>query len=141
MVEIKINYEGELQCVNTHGPSKSTCVTDAPVDNNGRGLSFSPTDLLATALGSCMATIMGIVADRKDIDLKGMMITVGKHMSDDMPRRIARIDVRIEMPLSEDHPQRKILESSALSCPVHQSIHPDIEVPIEWCWKSKEYSS
>jgi organic hydroperoxide reductase OsmC/OhrA len=71
MVEIKINYEGELQCVNTHGPSKSTCVTDAPVDNNGRGLSFSPTDLLATALGSCMATIMGIVADRKDIDLKG----------------------------------------------------------------------
>ena len=76
MVEIKINYEGELQCKSTHGPSKTVCVTDAPVDNNGRGLSFSPTDLLATALGSCMATIMGIVDERKDIDLKGMVITV-----------------------------------------------------------------
>ena len=141
MVEIKINYEGELQCKSTHGPSKTVCVTDAPVDNNGRGLSFSPTDLLATALGSCMATIMGIVAERKELDLEGMVITVGKHVSDDMPRRISRIDVRIEMPLSEDHPQRKILESSALSCPVHQSIHPDVEVPIEWCWKSKEYNS
>jgi putative redox protein len=141
MVEIKINYEGELQCKSIHGPSKTVCVTDAPVDNNGRGLSFSPTDLLATALGSCMATIMGIVAERKDIDLKGMVITVGKHMSDDLPRRIARIDVRIEMPLSEDHPQRKILESTALSCPVHQSIDPRIDVPIEWCWKSKEYNS
>lgn len=141
MVEIKINYKGELQCKNIHGPSGSTCTTDAPVDNNGRGSSFSPTDLVATALGSCMATIMGIVAERKDINLEGMVITVRKHMSEDLPRRISRLDVRIDMPLPGDHSQRKILESSALSCPVHQSIHPDIDVPIDWYWQSKEYHS
>lgn len=141
MVEIKINYEGELQCLNVHGPSGSTCTTDAPVDNNGRGSSFSPTDLVATALGSCMATIMGIVAERKELNLEGMVITVRKHMSEDLPRRIARLDVRIDMPLPGDHPQRKILESAALSCPVHQSIHPDIDVPIDWYWQSKEYHS
>ena len=138
MVEITINYEGNLECTNIHGPSKSRCITDAPVDNNGKGGSFSPTDLLATALGSCMATIMGIVAQRKEIDLEGMAITVGKHMSEDLPRRIARLDVRIEMPLPESHPERKVLESSALSCPVHQSIHPDVKVPIEWCWQADE---
>ena len=141
MVEIKINYEGELQCMNIHGPSGSACTTDAPVDNNGRGSSFSPTDLVASALGSCMATIMGIVAERKDIDLEGMVVTVRKHMSEDLPRRISRLDVRIDMPLPGDHPQRKILESAALSCPVHQSIHPDIDVPIDWYWQSKEYHS
>ena len=141
MVEIKINYEGELQCLNVHGPSGSTCTTDAPVDNNGRGSSFSPTDLVATALGSCMATIMGIVAERKELNLEGMVITIRKHMSEDLPRRIGRLDVRIDMPLPEDHPQRKILESAALSCPVHQSIHPDIDVPIDWYWQSKEYQS
>ncbi len=141
MVEIKINYKGGLQCKTIHGPSGSTCKTDAPVDNNGRGSSFSPTDLVATALGSCMATIMGIVAERKDINLEGMSITVRKHMSEGLPRRISRLDVRIDMPLPGDHPQRKILESSALSCPVHQSIHPDIDVPIDWYWQSKEYHS
>ena len=137
MVEIKINYEGDLHCNNTHGPSKSQFATDAPVDNNGRGESFSPTDLLASALGSCMATIMGIVAQRKDLDLTGMNITVGKHMSDTQPRRVSRLDVCIEMPLSEDHPDRKMLESSALSCPVNQSIHPEIEVPIDWIWQER----
>jgi len=135
MIEIKTTYEGELECMNIHGPSESVCITDAPVDNNGRGRSFSPTDLLAASLASCMATIMGIVADRKNIDLKGMTITVGKHISEEQPRRVARLDVRIEMPLSEKHPARKVLESSALSCPVHQSIHPEIKVPIEWCWQ------
>lgn len=137
MVEIKINYEGDLHCNNTHEPSKSEFATDAPVDNNGRGESFSPTDLLATALGSCMATIMGIVAQRKDLDLTGMNITVGKHMSDAQPRRVSQLDVRIEMPLLEDHPDRKMLESSALSCPVHQSIHPEIKVPIDWVWLAR----
>lgn len=88
-----------------------------------------------------MATIMGIVAERKDIDLEGMVVTVRKHMSEDLPRRISRLDVRIDMPLPGDHPQRKILESAALSCPVHQSIHPDIDVPIDWYWQSKEYHS
>lgn len=135
MVTITTHYEGDLNCTNVHGPSNNKFTTDAPVDNNGRGESFSPTDLLATALGSCMATIMGIVAQRKDIDLKGMKITVGKHMSDTQPRRVSRLEVKIEVPLPKHHPERKMLESAALSCPVHQSIHPDIEVPIEWCWQ------
>ncbi len=135
MVTITNHYEGDLHCTNVHGPSNSQFSTDAPVDNNGRGESFSPTDLLATALGSCMATIMGIVAQRKEIDLKGMKITVGKHMSETQPRRVSRLEVKIEVPLSKHHPERKLLESAALSCPVHQSIHPDIEVPIEWCWQ------
>ena len=136
MIEITTEYEGQLRCVNIHGPSRNTCQTDAPVDNNGRGETFSPTDLMASALGSCMATIMGIVAQRKEIDLRGMKVTVGKHMSAEPPRRVARLEVRIEVPLPENHPERKILESAALSCPVHQSIHPDIEVPIDWCWRS-----
>lgn len=136
MIEITTEYQGYLRCKSIHLPSKNTCETDAPVDNNGRGESFSPTDLVATALASCMATIMGIVANRKELDLMGMKITVGKHMSEDRPRRIAKLDVKIEMPLSEDHLERKVLENSALSCPVHQSLHPEIEVLIDWCWKS-----
>lgn len=137
MVEIKINYEGDLHCTNTHVPSHSQFATDAPVDNNGRGEAFSPTDLLATALGSCMATIMGMVAQRKGLDLTGMHVTVGKHMSDTQPRRVSQLDVRIDMPFAEDHPERKMLESAALSCPVHQSIHPDIKVLIDWVWRAK----
>ncbi len=135
MVNIHINYEGNLHCSNTHEPSGAQLSTDAPVDNNGRGETFSPTDLLATGLGSCMATIMGIVAQRKNIDLSGMHITVGKHMSDAKLRRISQLDVRIEMPLPSDHPERKVFEASALGCPVFQSLHPDIEVNIDWCWQ------
>ena len=137
MVQITVNYEGGLRCTNTHVPSKNQCSTDAPVDNKGRGESFSPTDLLATALGSCMATLMGIVAQGKGINIEGMKITVGKHMSEDRPRRVSRLEIQIEMPLSADHPERKMLESSALSCPVYQSIHPEIEVPIDWCWQEE----
>ena len=135
MVEIITNYEGELHCQNIHGPTGSSFATDAPVDNNGRGEAFSPTDLLAAALGSCMATIMGIVAQKMGINLEGMTINVKKHMSENVPRRVARLEVRIEAPLSADHPERRVLESAALSCPVSLSIHPEIEVPIEWCWQ------
>ena len=135
MVKVSINYEGRLRCTNTHLPSKSQFSTDAPVDNKGRGESFSPTDLIATALGSCMATIMGIVAQGKGINLEGMEIIVEKHMAEDLPRRVAQLKVRVEVPLPANHPERKVLECSALSCPVYQSIHPDIKVPIEWCWQ------
>ena len=104
-------------------------------DSNGRGETFSPTDLVASALGSCMATVMGIVAKPKEIALEGMVIKVGKHMSADLPRRIVKLEVTIEMPLVTNHPNKELLENAALSCPVHQSLHPDIEVPITWCWK------
>ncbi len=135
MVEIKLAYEGDLHCNATHGPSGTTLATDAPVDNNGRGESFSPTDLVATGLGACMATVMGIVAKRKDIPLEGLNVTVRKHMSTDTPRRISKLEVDLDMPLPADHPERKLLEATGLGCPVHHSLHPDIEVVLNWKWR------
>ena len=135
MVKVSVNYEGGLRCAATHGPSGKTVVTDAPVDNHGKGESFSPTDLMATALGSCMATIMGIVAERHGIDLTGMKIEVTKDMSTDAPRRIARLATVIDVPLPANHPDREVLERAALTCPVHQSLHPEIEKPLEFRWK------
>ncbi|BDS05667.1 redox protein [Oceaniferula spumae] len=136
MIEITTHYEGGLHCTSTHGPSGSTVSTDAPVDNNGRGETFSPTDLIATALVSCMATIMGIVGQRKKIPLEGLKLKVEKHMSSDQPRRISKLAVVIDVPLPSNHPDRKMLEGSALSCPVFQSINPEIEVPIDWNWEN-----
>ena len=135
MVEIKLSYEGDLHCSAVHGPSGNILVTDAPVDNNGRGQAFSPTDLLATALGSCMATVVGIVAKRKEIAVEGMAVTVRKFMSDDQPRRVKRLELDLVMPLPASHPDRKLLESAARGCPVHHSIHPDIEVVMNWIWQ------
>ncbi len=137
MVEIKIQYEGDLHCSATHVPSGTTIATDAPVDNNGRGESFSPTDLLATSLGVCMATVMGIVAKRKEISLEGMDVTVRKFMSEDTPRRVKRLELDLKMPLPADHPERKLLESAGRGCPVHHSIHPDIEVEMNWIWEGE----
>lgn len=135
MVEIKLTYEGDLHCSAVHLPSGSTIATDAPLDNNGRGEAFSPTDLLATALGSCMATVIGIVGKRKNIPVDGMTVMVRKFMSEDMPRRIHRIELDLKIPLPATHPDRKLLESAAHSCPVHHSIHPDIEVVMNWIWQ------
>ena len=135
MVEIRLSYEGDLHCSATHTPSGNMLVTDAPLDNNGRGQAFSPTDLVATALGSCMATVIGIVARRKELPVEGMTVTVRKFMSDDLPRRISRLELDLAIPLSASHPDRKLLESAANGCPVHHSIHPDIEVVMNWLWQ------
>ncbi len=135
MVEIKLAYEGDLHCNAVHQPSGSQLMTDAPLDNNGRGETFSPTDLVATALGACMATVIGIVAKRKEIAVEGMHIAVRKFMSEDQPRRIKRLELDLNMPLPADHPERKLLESAARGCPVHHSIHPDIEVNMNWTWQ------
>lgn len=137
MVKIDIRYEGGLRCAATHGPSGQTLHTDAPVDNHGRGESFSPTDLIATALGACMATIMGIVAERHQLDLRGMTIEVTKVMSSDTPRRIARLETVIKVPLPPEHPHRVLLENAALTCPVHKSLHPEIEKPVDFQWVGK----
>lgn len=134
MVEVKIDYRGELHCEALHGPSGASLATDAPRDNEGKGESFSPTDLVATALGTCMATIMGITAKRKALDLAGLHLVVGKEMSADSPRRIVRLPVAIGVPLPENHPERALLEASAMGCPVFRSIHPAIEVPVSWSW-------
>ncbi len=134
MVKIDIRYEGGLRCAATHGPSGQTLQTDAPVDNHGRGESFSPTDLVATALGACMATIMGIAAERHQLDLRGMQIEVTKVMSADLPRRIAKLATTIKVPLPPEHPQRALLENAALTCPVHESLSAEIEKPVEFVW-------
>jgi putative redox protein len=135
MVEIQLTYEGDLHCSAVHTPSGNVLVTDAPVDNNGLGQAFSPTDLVATALASCMATVIGIVAKRKEIAIEGMAVTARKFMSDDQPRRISRLELDLDIPLPADHPERKLLESAARGCPVHHSIHPDIDVVMNWNWR------
>jgi putative redox protein len=134
MVKLTIEYRGELHCTATHGPSGATLETDAPVDNQGKGESFSPTDLVATALGACMATVMGIYARRKNINLEGMRIEVSKEMSSDPPRRIARLTSEIWMPkgLARD----AALEHAALTCPVHHSLHPEMEKPVNFHWSA-----
>jgi putative redox protein len=132
MVKTTIEYQGELHCVATHGPSGRTLETDAPKDNEGRGESFSPTDLVGVALGTCMATIMGIYARRKSIDLRGMKIEVTKEMSQAPPRRIARLAVEIWLPPSL--PRDPALEHAALTCPVHHSLHPDVDKPVVFHW-------
>lgn len=136
MVKITTSYEGGLRCRATHGPSGTTLVTDAPVDNHGRGESFSPTDLVATALGACMMTIMGIAADRHAIDLKGMTVETTKEMTSAPPRRIASLRTTLTIPLPPDHPHRQLLEQAAHTCPVHKSIHPEIAAPIEFVWST-----
>ena len=134
MVKISIAYHGNLRCEAVHGPSNNKLLTDAPVDNHGKGESFSPTDLVATALGTCMATVMGIYAQQHEIDLRGMTVTVGKEMTQVPVRRIARLTCEITMPLPDTHPRREALERAALTCPVHQSLHPDVEKPVTFTW-------
>lgn len=134
MIKISTDYAGQLRCTATHGPSGNTLDTDAPVDNNGKGETFSPTDLVAAALVNCMATIIGIVAERKDLSMEGLHLEVEKHMSEESPRRIAKLPVRIEVPLSEDSNYKELIVNAALTCPVHQSLHSSIEIPITWIW-------
>jgi putative redox protein len=134
MVTLTTTYEGGLRCRASHGPSGTMLVTDAPVDNHGKGQSFSPTDLVATALGGCMMTIMGIVADRRGLDLAGMTAVTVKLMSDAAPRRIASLKTRITIPLPADHESRPVLEQAAVTCPVHKSLHPEIDAAVEFVW-------
>ncbi len=133
-VAIHVTYRGDLRCEAAHGPSGKILHTDAPVDNQGKGESFSPTDLVATALGTCMMTIMGIVAARHDIPLKGATAQVEKHMSADAPRRIARLPVIITVPGALDERQRKLLIAAAETCPVHKTLGANVEMPITWVW-------
>lgn len=132
MVKIGIQYEGGLRCTATHGPSGRKLETDAPVDNMGKGESFSPTDLVATALATCMATTMGIWAQRNGIDLKGLKIEVGKEMTQSPPRRIARLSCEIWMPPELEY--NEALVKAALTCPVFLSLHLDIEKPVVFHW-------
>jgi putative redox protein len=135
MVRIEVTYQGGLRSIATHGPSQNKLTTDAPVDNHGKGESFSPTDLVATALGTCMLTVMGIYAERHGVDMSGASVTVDKEMTAVPVRRIAKLTSEIRMPLPADHPQREALERIALTCPVHQSLHPEVEKPVRFIWQ------
>jgi putative redox protein len=128
MVRIEAVYLGELRCEATHGPSGVRLVTDAPVDNQGRGEAFSPTDLLAAALGTCMVTIMGLYADQHGIPLEGTRVRIEKTMTRERPRRIARLDVALAMPPGIEEKARIALRICADGCPVRLSLHPDLEV-------------
>ena len=134
MVEIRIEYQGGLRCEATHGPSGVKLLTDAPVDNQGRGASFSPTDLVATALGTCILTTMGIVAERHGWNLTGATARVEKVMVSTPVRRIARLEVVVTMPAELDQRARTKLEKTAHTCPVHKSLIPEIELPVRFEW-------
>jgi putative redox protein len=134
MVEIEISYLGELRCQAVHGPSGEKLLTDAPVDNQGKGEWFSPTDLVATALGSCLATVMGIMARREGIDLKGLQVTVQKEMTSTPRRRIGRLNVKVLFPCQLSLEQKVRYENLARVCPVHESLHPDLDMPMEFVY-------
>lgn len=134
MVEIDVTYEGHLHCNAVHGPSGASLTTDAPKDNMGKGESFSPTDLLATALGTCMMTIMGITANRLGLDLSGTKVRVVKEMATAPVRRVARLRVDITVPRDVPPDQRRQLEAAAHHCPVTKSLHPDVELPVIFTW-------
>ncbi|MBM3973163.1 MAG: OsmC family protein [Planctomycetes bacterium] len=133
MVTITARYEGDLCCTAVHGPSSAQLSTDAPKDNEGLGRYFSPTDLVATALATCILTTMGIVARRHGIVLKDARAKVEKHMQAS-PRRIARLPVELHVPGTFTDDQKKLLEATAHACPVHKSLHPDIDAPITIVW-------
>jgi putative redox protein len=135
-VEINVVYEGGLHCAATHAPSKQTLVTDAPVDNGGKGAAFSPTDLVATALGTCMATIMGLVAQRNNLNIEGLQIQVIKEMAADPVRRIGALKTRLIFPAGKkfSSADRAKLEAAAKVCPVKQSLHPEVKTPVEFVY-------
>lgn len=135
MVEISIVYQGGLHCDAAHGPSKATLATDAPADNMGKGEAFSPTDLCCTSLGTCMVTTMAIYAQKNDFEFPvGAKLLVRKIMTSAPPRKIARIEVDIDIPLPPGHPHRGDLERVAENCPVALSLHPDVEKPVNFRW-------
>ncbi len=130
----KVIYLGELRTQSVHLASGSEIISDAPVDNNGKGEAFSPTDLLANSLATCMFTIMGIKAAGMAIALEGSTAEVIKEMQSE-PRKISKIKIVFHMNTKLDEKQQTILERVALSCPVYLSLHPDIEKDITFNWK------
>lgn len=129
----KVTYNGSLRTECLHLKSNNSFVTDAPVDNNGLGQAFSPTDTVATGLASCMLTMMGIKANGLEVDLTGSNAIVTKHMAAN-PRRISKIEVKLQLPKEISEKNRKILEHTANTCPVQYSLHPDIERVILYHW-------
>jgi uncharacterized OsmC-like protein len=134
MVEMTLAYEGELHTIVRHGPSGARLETDAPVDNQGKGEAFSPTDLLSASLASCMLTTMAIVARREGWAIEGARARVEKHMALEPPRRVGRLVVELDMPPGLPQAARDRLEQTARHCPVAESIHPGLRVDLAFRW-------
>ncbi|MEI9940398.1 MAG: OsmC family protein [Pseudomonadota bacterium] len=140
MVDIFVEYQGDLHCRAQHGPSGAELVTDAPVDNHGLGASFSPTDLVATGLGTCVATTMGIFAKKHGYRLEGTRVQVKKTMTSVAPRRIAELAVEVRLPQRATlsvASGRSDLERVAEQCPVRLSLLDAIAVPMRFDWQSE----
>ncbi|WP_396156882.1 OsmC family protein [Flavobacterium sp.] len=129
-----VRYLGELRTSSMHLQSGTEILTDAPTDNHGRGEAFSPTDMVANSLATCMISIMGIKARDMDLELKGTTAEVTKIMAAE-PRRISEIHIKFEMNLEADDKTKSILERAAMTCPVYHSLHPDIKKSIIFNWK------
>ena len=134
MATSNITYVGDLRTVCIHLQSGTQILTDAPTDNHGKGEAFSPTDLVATALGSCMVSIMGIKSKDLNVDLKDSTVSITKIMQSE-PRKIAKIEVILNMYIETSEKNKAILERAAMTCPVLLSLHPDIEKDVVFNWK------
>jgi putative redox protein len=138
MVKITGEYQGGLHCVALHEPSSCSLTTDAPKDNQGLGGAFSPTDLVATALATCVATTMAMVARKQGIELCGLKYEVTKEMSAYGPRRIARLTTHLWLPIPRTEVLAKLLEHAAQNCPVHLSLDPSVEKPVVFHWAGEK---
>lgn len=134
MATSKVTYQGNLRTSSIHLQSGTEIISDAPIDNNGKGEAFSPTDFVANALASCMFTVMGIKANSMNLDFTGSTAEVTKVMGIE-PRRITEIHITFNMNLMADEKTKTILEKTGMSCPVHYSLHPDIKKEIVFNWK------
>jgi len=135
VVAIEGRYEGDLRVRAVHGPSGAELVTDAPADNHGKGESFSPTDLVGTALATCVPTIIAIAAEKRGLDVSSMRFRVTKEMAADPHRRIARLQLTVWLPAALSDDDRKLLEAAGRGCPVHRSLHPDTDAPVEFVYE------
>jgi len=135
-VEVDVVYEGDLRCKAVHGPSGHAINTDAPADNNGKGELFSPTDLLSAAIGTCVLTVMGIVANLRKVDIRGTEVRVAKEMAPNPARRVAKMDITVTLPagLKLSEADRENLERAANLCPVKRSLHPDVALNITYVY-------
>ena len=134
-VQVDVLYKGGLHCEALHGPSGDRIVTDAPVDNQGKGEHFSPTDLLGTALGTCTLTIMGIAARARHIDIDGSRVTVLKEMGHTPCRHIAKLSMRFSLPARLSEAERKLMEQAADTCPVHASLGERTQVEMDFVYE------
>ena len=132
MPTVSCRYSGELRCEATHHGSGAVLITDAPIDNSGKGEEFSPTDLLATSVATCMLTIMGITAKGRNWSIEGCTAEVDKQMTESGPRKVEKLRVHLKLPHHLSNEQRALLQRVAEQCPVKRSLDPSIQLELIW---------